>query len=76
VCLCVAHLCNSGQRARPEPEMIEIIMMQAAIILLLLWVLALMMGRTFGGLTHVLLVVAVVLLVLRMARGRSVLRRG
>ena len=51
-------------------------MMQAAIALMILWVLALMMGSTFGGLTHLLLIVAVVLLVLRMAQGRSVLRRG
>lgn len=48
----------------------------AATILLILWALGLMTGTTMGGLVHVLLVIAIVLFLLRTARGRGVLRRG
>lgn len=43
-----------------------------AIILLVLWVLGLVTSYTMGGLVHVLLVVALVMLVIRLVQGRSV----
>ena len=51
-------------------------MAQTAVILLILWALGLMTGTLFGGLTHLLLIVAIVMLFLRIAHGRGVLRRG
>jgi len=41
-----------------------------AIILVLLWVLGLVSSHTIGGLIHVLLVVAIVVILLRVIRGR------
>lgn len=41
-----------------------------AIILILLWILGLVSSNTIGGLIHVLLVVAVIVILLRVIRGR------
>lgn len=40
------------------------------VVLLILWLLGLVSSYTMGGLIHVLLVVAVVILLLRLFRGR------
>lgn len=42
------------------------------IILLVLWLLGLVSGYTLGGVLHILLVVAVVVLILNLVRGRRV----
>lgn len=42
------------------------------IILLILWLLGLIGGYTMGGIIHVLLVVAVIILILNLVRGRRV----
>jgi hypothetical protein len=42
------------------------------IILLVLWALGMVTSYTMGGLIHVLLVVAVVVLVIRLFQGRSI----
>lgn len=42
------------------------------IILLVLWLLGLIGGYTLGGVLHILLVVAVVVLILNLVRGRRV----
>ena len=42
-------------------------------ILLVLWVLGLVSSYTMGGLIHVLLVVAIVVVLLRVIRGRKIL---
>lgn len=42
------------------------------IILLVLWVLGLVSSYTMGGLIHILLVVAIVIFLLRVIRGRRV----
>lgn len=44
-----------------------------ALILIVLWLLGLVSSYTIGGLIHLLLVVAVVLLLLQIIRGRRVL---
>lgn len=46
--------------------MLEII----AVVLLVLWALGLVSAYTLGGFIHVLLVVAVIMLLLRLIRGR------
>ncbi|HEY3934851.1 MAG TPA: lmo0937 family membrane protein [Gemmatimonadales bacterium] len=43
------------------------------IILVILWALGMIGGYTMGGLIHLLLVVALVVLILRLIRGRRVL---
>ena len=43
-----------------------------AVVLLILWALGLVSSYTMGGVIHILLVVAVVILLLRVIRGRSV----
>jgi len=42
-------------------------------ILLILWLLGFVSAYTFGGLIHILLVIAVILIVVRLLQGRSVL---
>ena len=44
-----------------------------AIILLVLWLLGLVTSYTMGGLIHILLVVAVVMVLVRIIQGRRVL---
>jgi hypothetical protein len=42
------------------------------VVLLILWALGLVASYTMGGLIHILLVVAVVMILLRLIRGRPV----
>ncbi|HOF42506.1 MAG TPA: lmo0937 family membrane protein [Candidatus Moranbacteria bacterium] len=41
------------------------------IILLILWFIGLITSYTFGGLIHILLVAAVILLIIRLIQGRT-----
>lgn len=43
------------------------------IVLLILWLLGFITSYTLGGLIHILLVVALVLIVVRLLQGRSVI---
>jgi len=43
------------------------------VILLVLWFLGLLTSATFGGLLHILLVIAIILVVVRLLQGRSIL---
>jgi Family of unknown function (DUF5670) len=43
----------------------------AAVVLLALWILALVTGRTMGGFVHVLLVLALVLGLIGLVRGKN-----
>jgi len=43
-----------------------------AVVLLILWLLGLVSGYAIGGLIHILLVVAVVMVLLRIIQGRRV----
>jgi len=42
------------------------------VVLLILWLLGLVSGYTMGGVIHVLLVIAVIVLVVRLLQGRKV----
>ena len=44
-----------------------------ALILIVLWLLGMVSSYTMGGLVHVLLVVAVIVIVVRLLQGRKVL---
>jgi uncharacterized membrane protein YtjA (UPF0391 family) len=43
------------------------------LILLVLWLLGLVSGYTMGGVIHILLVIAIIVLVVRLVQGRRVL---
>lgn len=43
-----------------------------AVVLLILWVLGLVSSTTMGGLIHILLVVAIVLILVRLIQGRGI----
>ncbi|MCX6122810.1 MAG: lmo0937 family membrane protein [Ignavibacteriales bacterium] len=43
-----------------------------AVILIVLWLLGLVTSYTMGGLIHILLVIAIVVVLLRVIRGRNV----
>jgi len=42
------------------------------VILLVLWALGLVTGTTFGGLVHILIVIAIIVLVIQLLQGRRV----
>ena len=42
-----------------------------AVVLLILWLLGMVSAHTFGGFIHVLLLIAVVVVLLRIIRGRN-----
>ncbi len=42
------------------------------VILLILWLLGLITAHTFGGIIHVLLVIALVVIVIRLLQGRRI----
>jgi Family of unknown function (DUF5670) len=44
-----------------------------AVILIILWVLGLVSAYTLGGFIHILLVIAVIVIILRVIKGRRVL---
>ena len=44
-----------------------------AIILIILWLLGVITAYTIGGFIHVLLVIAIIMVLLRLIRGKSVL---
>lgn len=48
-------------------------LMTIAIILIALWLLGLVSSSTMGGLIHILLVVAVIIILVRLIQGRKVL---
>jgi len=43
------------------------------VILLILWLLGFITAHTFGGLIHILLVVALIVIVVRLIQGRSIM---
>ena len=47
-------------------------LMTIAIILLVLWALGLVSSYTLGGLIHILLVVAIIIIVVRLAQGKRI----
>jgi len=48
-------------------------MLVLAVILVLLWALGLITSYTMGGLIHILLVIAIVVVLIRVIRGQKVL---
>jgi uncharacterized membrane protein len=51
----------------------EKMLMSVSVILVILWILGLVTSYTLGGFIHILLVVAVVLVLVRIIRGRRLL---
>jgi uncharacterized membrane protein YtjA (UPF0391 family) len=43
------------------------------VILLILWFLGLLTGHTMGGVIHILLIIAIIVLVVRLVQGRRLL---
>ena len=43
------------------------------VILLILWLLGLVSGHTMGGVIHILLVIAIIVIIVRLVQGRRVL---
>jgi hypothetical protein len=50
----------------------KIMLYTIAVVLLILWLLGLVTSYTIGGFIHILLVVAVVMVLLRLIRGRGI----
>jgi hypothetical protein len=63
-----ARVCGLTARARGK-NMLETIV----VILLVLWLIGLVTSHTFGGMLHLLLIVAAIVFVVRLLSGRRVL---
>jgi hypothetical protein len=57
-------------KTRDDPMKGEIMLWTIAVILLVLWALGLVTSTTMGGLIHVLLVVAIVMVLVNFIQGR------
>ena len=55
----------------PSPKKETLMLYTIAVVLLILWLLGLVTSYTMGGLIHVLLVIAIVVVLLRVISGRS-----
>lgn len=64
---------SSGQLIAKPTYTHTIMLYTIAIILIVLWLLGLVTSYTIGGFIHVLIVVAVIMLLVRLAQGRRVL---
>ncbi len=53
-------------------ERILVMLFTIAVILIVLWLLGLVTSYTMGGFIHVLLVIAIVVVLLRVIRGRNI----
>ncbi len=65
-----ASLCESVVRVSEEKLGIENVLETIAVVLIILWVLGLVSAYTMGGLIHILLVVAIVVILIRVIRGQ------
>lgn len=54
-------------------ERTTIMLMTLAIILIVLWALGLVTSTTMGGIIHILLVVAIIMILVRLIQGRRIL---
>jgi hypothetical protein len=66
----MAATCGVDSPAAPT-ERKAIMLYTIAVVLLVLWVLGLVTSTTMGGLIHVLLVIAVIVILVRLLSGRS-----
>ncbi len=60
---------QDSERQKKEVNMLWTIL----VILFILWLVGLVTAHTFGGLIHILLVIAVIVLVVRVLQGRKIL---
>lgn len=84
-CAYVRWRTESGRRSvHPQPMLIatcgqvcvwetNLMLQTIAVILLILWILGLVSSYTMGGLIHILLVVAIVIVLVRVIQGRRIL---
>ena len=63
-----AKVSAASDEERSEKNMLETV----AVVLIVLWFLGMVSSTTIGGLIHVLLAVAVVVILIRVIRGRRV----
>jgi len=61
----------SGVATRFDTRRKELMLETLAVILILLWVLGFATSYTLGGLIHILLVIALIIVILRVIRGRG-----
>jgi hypothetical protein len=57
---------------RQEKEKEEHMLWTILVILFILWFLGLVTAHTFGGLIHILLVIALIVLIVRLLQGRKI----
>jgi predicted nucleic acid-binding Zn ribbon protein len=62
---------KDGERQKKEREVG--MLWTIIVILFILWLLGLVTAYTFGGLIHILLVIALIILIVRLLQGRRVL---
>ncbi len=63
---------NSAQNPNQAPHYSRLMLYTLALILIIAWLLGLVSSYTLGGFIHILLILALVLLVPRLAQGKSI----
>jgi len=63
---------GAGQREAKEKKEVDMLW-TILVILFALWLVGLLTAHTFGGLIHILLVIAVIVLIVRLLQGRKIL---
>jgi hypothetical protein len=64
---------DSRQPGQPNDEEVHFMLYTIAIVLFLLWLVGLVSSYTLGGFIHVLLVIAIIMIVANLVRGRRAL---
>ena len=67
-------MCTTIQTSARAPAYDRCMISTIVIVLLVLWVLGLVTSYTLGGLIHILLIIAIIVVLLRVINGRNPLR--
>jgi len=61
----------AGRDGQPPPEREDIMLWTICVVLVVLWLLGMVSSYTMGGLIHILLVIAVIVVLVRVVQGRK-----
>jgi hypothetical protein len=70
-----AQVCTSEQRPDWLRHTVPSMLSTVVIVLLVLWLLGMVSSYTIGGLVHILLVVAIIIVLLQVIQGRRIFGR-
>ena len=72
-CVHVVRMSTTERTRAAAPSIVGRMLTTVAVVLLVLWVLGMVSSTTMGGLIHVLLVIAIVMVLVRLIQGRRLI---